>query len=362
MERVDPREFDASKTILDLQRILLEKNINIVAVRLIGLESPEKLMRLGFIPLFIKSRAERYDKNINSLNYYFVEGLSDQEVEFWHEGYSLHNLFKGEQEFIYANIEGWKDFAQKYAISLPLVLYAPDLVYKSLRPKTDMAIFRQPTSILYQRVMTNLDGYIKEILITDNRTMLAIPVTRYAKGMSRGLYHSKKDENKEDFCGTFYYYEPESTTYLTLLSRTVRVYGNKYNAITALYKEFGVGKDIPNMLGYSWKADEYLKHPEKFPEDLKMTPLEFVNTYSAPGDYDLEYMRTLPNRKHYVGVHLDLYSLEDVYDQDICTTAKENGIDIIILTHMVGRYQVVTEVLDTRERVISFSNLAYPLK
>jgi hypothetical protein len=35
------------------------------------------------------------------------------------------------------------------------------------------------------------------------------------------------------------------------------------------------------------------------------------------------------------------------------------GIDIIILTHMAGAHQVVTEIYDIREREISFRNLVY---
>ena len=38
---------------------------------------------------------------------------------------------------------------------------------------------------------------------------------------------------------------------------------------------------------------------------------------------------------------------------------KERGLDVIVLTHMVGMYQVVTEILDTRSRAESFNSLLY---
>lgn len=53
----------------------------------------------------------------------------------------------------------------------------------------------------------------------------------------------------------------------------------------------------------------------------------------------------LPQTKRYVGY------------QEICLDGKQIGLDIIVLTHMIGLYQVVTEMLDTRNRDECFASL-----
>ena len=66
---------------------------------------------------------------------------------------------------------------------------------------------------------------------------------------------------------------------------------------------------------------------------------------------------TLVNK--YVGRFLGLYAKEDDFDQSICIAVRAKSIDIIILTDMIGSHQVVTEILDTRERSVSFKSLLY---
>lgn len=55
------------------------------------------------------------------------------------------------------------------------------------------------------------------------------------------------------------------------------------------------------------------------------------------------------------------YALEDNFDQPICTLAKAKvkGYDIVIFTDMVGSHQILTEILDVRDRGDSFRQLAY---
>lgn len=81
----------------------------------------------------------------------------------------------------------------------------------------------------------------------------------------------------------------------------------------------------------------------RLPSDLMMTGAEYNSVYTSD-DYKL-----------YVGKKLGLYAVEDYLDQILCKIAKLHGYDVIILTHMVGSHQVVTEVLDTRND--SFSHL-----
>ena len=54
-----------------------------------------------------------------------------------------------------------------------------------------------------------------------------------------------------------------------------------------------------------------------------------------------------------------MYASEDYLDQEICKMGRERGLDIIVLTHMIGMYQVVTEILDCRNRDISFQRLLF---
>ena len=51
-------------------------------------------------------------------------------------------------------------------------------------------------------------------MVLDGESWNVIPVTRYAKGMSRGLYFEEASDVDIEYCGTFYYHEPESTTLL----------------------------------------------------------------------------------------------------------------------------------------------------
>ena len=96
------------------------------------------------------------------------------------------------------------------------------------------------------------------------------------------------------------------------------------------------------------------------PDDLMMTPSE---AFAADGgDNELwtyESVAALPQVKHIAGSYLGLYAFEDKLDQPLCIAAREQGLDVVILTHMVGRFQVVTEVLDTRSREKSFASLVY---
>jgi hypothetical protein len=229
---------------------------------------------------------------------------------------------------------------------LPLALYAKDSLYKSMRPKTDMDIFRQATSLSYKpkRKINDYEYILDEKLI-------AVPVTRYASGMSKGLYYDDESTN-QDFCGTYYYYEPESTTFLVYtVSATYR---NKYSAMFACDEDHKY-TDFTNST-----VERCFKHPEEFPEDLRMTPREYYEFLEINDPEEFPDWDKIGNDKYYVGKVLNLYAVEDMYDQELCKCMHKKGKDVVILTHMIGSRQIVAEVLDTRERSESFSNLCYP--
>ena len=75
----------------------------------------------------------------------------------------------------------------------------------------------------------------------------------------------------------------------------------------------------------------------------------------------IDMMRGPPDRqdRHYAGQYLHLYAAEDELDQPLCILGRKHNIDIIILENMVGSHLIITEILDTRDRMDSFSSLLY---
>ncbi len=276
-------------------------------------------------------------------------------------------MLKYETRWQYKPLEQWKREAIETGNSIALKLYAPELMYHiSKRPKTDMSLFRNPLSHL--------------IIYPGPKT---IPVTRYAKGMSRSLFYSESDQK---FCGTFYYHDIESTTYLAY--ETALVAFNKTDAMNML---------DPNYYNNYYHELEfrYSNYPDRlqrihnhinglYPKSLMLTPREAFDLYGEQISANLlksilpieefinfryvqdkkQYIRDhiltkIPDTKYYAGRYLDLYAGEDILDQVLCTLANKAGYDIVILTNMIGSFQVVTEVLDTRSREDSFRSLIY---
>jgi hypothetical protein len=291
----------------------------------------------------------------------------------------------------YATIEYYRQWALRTAYSLALILYAPGQLYSSLRPKTDMLIFRTPGAI------TTRDVESLQLATTEGKATIksyeyhTFPVTRYAEGMSRGLYHGDISEDEEErVCGTYYYLERESRVWLAC--RTFRRYRNKYQAFVALITQVPDSQDRNDMIEFvenkldgrspylrSWLHKDMtaemkemvrsLSDEGKFPEfieydlpaDLMMTPLQayhLMPTYFQ--GYMLTMVAALPQKKKYVGSWLGLYAAEDHIDRFICKLAQQLTIDVIILENMVGSHQVVTELVDTRPRMDSFDSLIYP--
>jgi hypothetical protein len=302
---------------------------------------------------------------------YFIHKMTSNEIYFWYhdDEDSILGGLKRHKYWMYCSIQGWMDFALKSGNSLPLLLYAPDKVYDSNRPKTDMTMFQQVTSLRYNPDMIIRKSLYNITISINDKIYLCLPVTRYAMGMSKGLYYNYNQD--KSFCGTFYYYEPQSTTYLTF--NRYKIYRNKYEALKDLrlisyefekvelpLQEYN--SDDDNEATLINFVESYYEHPEDYPENLKMTPIELYNT----NDYNLNYMNVefindLPEKERYAANLLGLYAFEDTYDQEVCILAKQLSIDVIILTHMVGSHQIVMEVLDVRDRLKSFSSLAYPI-
>jgi hypothetical protein len=242
--------------------------------------------------------------------------------------------------FRYSTMNGMMQYALENASSLALLLFAPEHVYReSKRPVNSMEMFQTPDSHIIREIPDPLEF---------------IPVTRYAKGMRRGLYH---DGEHKDYCGTFYYHEPESTTYLRA-SRVLRAKNKRAVAI---------------LLTIDLKDEELDPDRFQFIKDFEDSSLMFTPRELEKLAKEHSYVRYLANayinwdyinhaqqdRPYYCAHILELYAAEDYLDQIICTKGREAGYDVIVLEKMVGSRQIVTEVLDTRPRDESFGNLYF---
>lgn len=263
---------------------------------------------------------------------------------------------------------------------------SPDLVFKSMRPRTDMSIFKLGVS---NTINTRSEGYIK-----DGEYFQLFPVTRYAQGMSKGLYYCDENSCEEfQYCGTFYYYEPESVCFLAVKPNRFRIYRNKLEAYIRL---LGYKKLWSKVSTFHFNPLIYAQLVGILPEDMMMTPSQVVevskyewvipfedmmdpmpdnisdwpkrvhvkaseNEYSYKIPIDVPAFSSILGSMHkgYAPSHLDMYAAEDAFDQDICKAAREQGIDVIHLTNMIGSHQIVHEILDTRDRVNSFKSLVF---
>lgn len=280
---------------------------------------------------------------------FYKQGFTDEEIAYWM--YISHGI---EPENVYATLSAnpfWsmvtisyiQDQAQK-ANSFPLLFFDLNLLYSSMRPKNEMTMFQTCNSNYY----------------TINPPNNAIQVTRYAGGMRKGLFYG---ERPKDVCGYFYYYEPESTTYLKY-NRSLTAF-NKTDACRKLYYQMeGTYPDheyteiLYDSVILATDPDLILEmHIDgKIPRDLMFTCKEYEELIE---NEDLELTKPkksiTSDRKVYVGKTIGMYAAEDHLDYILCVASNFMGYDIVILENMVGSHQVVTEVLDTRNS--SFSHL-----
>jgi hypothetical protein len=313
----------------------------------------ETMMKYGLFP------TEKFSTNvIDKLT------MDDNTYNFWHRQSTISkSRFVGNAVWYYSTLETHKINGIQFAVSFPLLYLAPHLVYNgSKRPKNDMSMFRGPLSLVI-----NSENIINNTVNISEDVWNVIPVTRYGRGMSKGMYY--QDASTDDivdivdivdtFCGTFYYYEPESTTYLAY--KTSRTYFNKTTAAIKLGEEFN--EDFSEYIPQNISLMEHING--NLPSDLLMTPKELsefiVKNKLWNKGLSLQNYDKISPIPRYVGMDasLKLYSSEDGLDQILCNMGKKYGIDIIIFTHMVGSYQVVTEILDTRDRMESFKSLIY---
>lgn len=241
-----------------------------------------------------------------------------------------------------------------------LLILDPNSLYsESLRPVNDMSMFRTAGSLTLDET-----AFAKA---RDNEQEY-IPVARYAVGMSQGMYYTSKPAT--DKCGTFYYLERESNCLLRF--KNLLIAKNKVRAYETLKKI-----NLKRLTGTYSDIERAVAMFED--SDLNLTPLRFYKKYQRKYEKVDQFMEDLLieerhkdfgedeerdglqlSRTFYCARRMELYGLEDKFDQPICELARDVlKYDGIILEHMVGGRQIVTEVLDTRPREESFKNLVY---
>jgi len=293
----------------------------------------------------------------------------DHILDFWHSTSKNRTIFahfenlKTCRLWKYCSLEYRKRKAIEGCDSFGLMNFpytSEKLVYKSKRPLTNMSLF--DLGVRYENAdiisETNGIGIIKILGAEWNFAR----VTRYAKGMSRGLYYERSYDNEDSaYGGVFYYLEEESD--VLLLFKTLKTYRNKYCAILDLCPSVvnGVFHGTPHV-------KDFLSGKSNLPDDLVMTAYDAWKYVKDVEDSNIHIktakesiVKKLPQEARYTGKVLGFYAIEDVFDQDLYQIADKKGIDVLIFEKMVGSRQVVSEVLHAKKKKkTSFSHLAYP--
>lgn len=230
------------------------------------------------------------------------------------------------------------------------------LRYSSGRPVTDITLITNEKNKRYwspsdlERVVPHRTDlpYIADI-DEGLYSSLLLPIVRYERGMSRGLYYPAPTKV---YCGIFYYLEPDSNYYL--ISRTTLVAKNKFGAAMAL------GLTVEDLFGLyndpevNWEAGK----------EWETSPLRGYLEYrgfDTGEETGIEaFQKLIDSTQTELAYEQTLYGLEDILDQPICLMARQNGIDCVLLKYMTGNIRPVSEVLDTRSREESFENILYP--
>jgi hypothetical protein len=183
-----------------------------------------------------------------------------------------------------------------------------------------------------------------------------IPVSRYAEGMTRGLYFTGEIG---EFCGTFYYLEPDSKVWLNIGSRYVTKV-NKVGLAMYLFEKMKVKKDkaamsnLANVIGYvADLISNAIRDELEVEIETARKEYFYFSEHGHFQDLNIDENFRMSDGRFFGAID----SLEDALDQIICYYSKLVDIDVIILTKMTGHGRLVSEVLDTRSRQESISNL-----
>lgn len=289
-----------------------------------------EMIRHGMIPCPVFNAVE--DDQFRHVVRYSREGFSDKEIAYWTGVLDTYNYLCKISLWSFVTLDYIEERLKEGNSYVATFLY-PDLLYKSMRPKTEMKMFRTPVSHSYS------SGEGMERLLQQRK----LPVTRYAKGMGKGQFY---EDRPVDICGYFYYQEEESKIFLAYRKSFTAF--NKTDAAMKLVRK----GDFPELavtlrkLSFDRLHSVAMDHIKgNLPADLRFDADSAWELLLREGKIDYEYVQ---NSKKKVYLDCGLYAYEDEFDQSLCNAAAQLGYDLVVLTHMVGSYQVVREVLDTR--------------
>jgi hypothetical protein len=202
---------------------------------------------------------------------------------------------------------------------------------------------------------------------------LFLPVIRY-----QSLYHPESE--KKNYCGTFYYIEPESTVLLNL--GRCSVFTTKVHAYIALKAKLE-GKSREEILDQVFDLETFNKkrmNIDIWPKTQKILKLtnqqikEIMIQFYIPLLHNENDVKIIPGINTTALFPTDLsdiwkittwdvpssqvnitIGITDDFDQDICKMARELKIDTLVLQKEIGETRAVTEILDTREN--TYDNL-----
>lgn len=309
------------------------------------------MIRCGFLPIY-KMENVKTNQFLRYMKTNPEDRSSDwfqHSMSFWSSGRldGYTEMLPYSPVWLWRSTKYWIERAEISSSSFPLVFTAPHLLYPSGRPKTSMMAFYTATNNVISKnqrrlVLSNESLSVYEVKIKDT-IFHAIPVTRYSEGMSRGLFYG---ERKEGVCGVFYYSEPTSNTMLLYKKEHSMTFFNKIDAAIKM----GLINIDSDPSHYDQILLDHISgkiHPK-----LLLTQSEANNITGLDEAVS-------DDEPQYAGVKIGLYGYEDQYDQSICNGARRKMIDVVVLTNMVGSFQTVTEILDTRSVGDSYASLVY---
>lgn len=242
------------------------------------------------------------------------------------------------------------------------------LLFPSKRARTPMVQLRQRPFKVYQGPV-NKEGRI--ITLQDGTSL--IPISRYSEGMHKGMFHGtdilgEEAEKYNLYCGTFYYWEPESEVYLSVKKDRMFYAVNKIGAAYQLLQHKDqtstevveeLEQELKNSAhSYVWEVINFGIKNYRKRRPVTDADIEQLIKYSLDEPNTLPLTEDLRNPKtgEYVN---EVYAVDDELDQPLCIAAKELGYDVIVLGRCAGLRRTVTEILDTRSRSDSLKSLAW---
>jgi len=208
-----------------------------------------------------------------------------------------------------------------------------------------------------------------------------LPIVRY-----QSLYYSATtDETK--YCGTFFFYEPDSDKFLYLPKDRTLFFATKVHAWYELCKVWREKFPQRNLVSGQWPTMEYLAaifHRHRVAMDY-LDAYSLANTECTVNFARLNIIRyryfarfasiiNFDTRWHNVGMPLffpsdTAYGIKsggvgdfDYLDQDICIMARDLHYDNLILQHEIGSNDCVTEILHTSPHANKFLFVMHDVK